>query len=65
MEQAMNRAADQAHSQRTPGGFIDVFEHILKNSEDIIMTTDLDGKVVFTTPNVVNLLKCQQNNLHL
>lgn len=63
MDQAMNSTKEKADHQKTSDGLIDVFEHILKNSEDIIVTADLDGKVIFTTPNVVNLLKCQSADL--
>ncbi|MFZ3115966.1 MAG: ATP-binding protein [Syntrophales bacterium] len=63
MDQAMNNTEEKADHQKTSDGLINVFEHILKNSEDIIMTADLDGKVVFITPNVVSLLKCQPSDL--
>lgn len=63
MEQSMKSTADRVTPQKTPGGLLDVFEYILQNSEDIIMTTELDGRVVFSTPNVVNLLKCHPSDL--
>lgn len=63
MEEAMEQAISRVDTQKKPDGLIDVFEHILKNSVDIIMTTELDGKVIFTTPNVVNLLKCHPADL--
>ncbi len=63
MDQAMSSTEEKADHQKTSDGLLDVFEHILKNSADIIMTTDLEGRVVFSTPNVVNLLKCQPADL--
>ena len=63
MEESINSSAAQASPPKASSGLIDVFDHILKNSEDVIVTTDLEGKVGFATPNVVNLLKCRPAEL--
>jgi PAS domain-containing protein len=34
----------------------DLLQHILNNSVDVIITTDLSGKILFATPNVERLL---------
>lgn len=40
-----------------------LFEYILNNSEDVILATDLHGKIIFSTPNVETLLKCKSAEL--